>query len=201
MPIFTRRSRARTFQITSARLSKNGTVVTFASNPSCPRHTSTSRHGWLRRCGGFVFWFLRMIVTLICTSLRTLAFFFPLVTGTFSSFNANDSLFDPWPRLLFQFSRAWRQSFSIWVSDLCFFPPSFFQFLTIGHRYLQMNLHVVQFQYSFELRGLTYSQFVQTFPDIIRWDLRHTQKNFVPSCIEFLNIIVVKSNRESISVI
>ena len=42
MPIFTRRSRARTFQIISARLSKNGTMVTFASDTSFPRHTSTS---------------------------------------------------------------------------------------------------------------------------------------------------------------
>ena len=42
MPIFTRRSRAITFQILSAHLSKNGTVVTFASDTSFPRHTSTS---------------------------------------------------------------------------------------------------------------------------------------------------------------
>ena len=30
-----------------------------------------------------------------------------------------------------------------------------------------MNLHLVQFQYSFELRGLTDPQFVQTFQDVI----------------------------------
>ena len=42
-----------------------------------------------------------------------------------------------------------------------------YPFFIIGHRYLLMNLHVVQIQYGFELRGLTYSQFVQTFQDII----------------------------------
>ena len=42
MPILTRRSRASAFQIISARLSKNGTMVTFASDTSFPRRTSTS---------------------------------------------------------------------------------------------------------------------------------------------------------------
>ena len=58
MPIFTRRSRAGTCQIISARLSKKGPMVTSASDSSLPRHTSTSWYGWLRRCGGSVFWFL-----------------------------------------------------------------------------------------------------------------------------------------------
>ena len=44
MPIFTRRSRASTSQIISALLSKNGTMVTFASDTSFPRHTSSSCH-------------------------------------------------------------------------------------------------------------------------------------------------------------
>ena len=43
-----------------------------------------------------MFWFLRTILGIVAetatVSLRTLAFFFPLVTDTFSSFNANDSL-------------------------------------------------------------------------------------------------------------
>ena len=92
MPIFTRRSRASTLQIISARSSKNGTIVTFALDTSFPRHTSTSCHWWLGWCGGIVFWFLGTIVTLMpktaLVSFRTLVFFFPLVTGTFSSFNA-----------------------------------------------------------------------------------------------------------------
>ena len=41
MPIFTRRSRACTCQILSARLSKNGSMVTFVSDASLLRHTST----------------------------------------------------------------------------------------------------------------------------------------------------------------
>ena len=40
--MFTRRSRASTSQIISARLSKNGSMVTFASDTSFLRHT------WLR---------------------------------------------------------------------------------------------------------------------------------------------------------
>ena len=94
--ILTRRSRTSTLQKSSARLSKNHTRITFASDTSLPRHTSTSCHWWLRRCGGFRCRFLCTIVALMpetaLVSLRTLAFFFPLVTGTFSSFNATQSL-------------------------------------------------------------------------------------------------------------
>ena len=80
-PILTRRSLASTFQIISARLSENGTRVTFASDTFVPRHTSTSCHRWLRRCDGFrCRFFLCMIVTPVSetafVSLRTLAFFF-----------------------------------------------------------------------------------------------------------------------------
>ena len=42
MPTLTKRSRASTFQITSARLSKKSTMVTFALDTSFHRHTSTS---------------------------------------------------------------------------------------------------------------------------------------------------------------
>ena len=47
-------------------------------------------------CGGIVVWFLGTIVTLMpetaLTFFRTLAFFFPLVTSTLSSFNTEQSL-------------------------------------------------------------------------------------------------------------
>ena len=43
-------------------------------------------HGWLKRRGGSLSWFLRTTLTLM--SETVLAFFFPLVTGTLSSFNA-----------------------------------------------------------------------------------------------------------------
>ena len=65
MPILTRRSHVQVHcQEVFARLSKNHTKVTSASDTSFPRHTSTSCHGWLRKCGGFGFWFLCTIVTL-----------------------------------------------------------------------------------------------------------------------------------------
>ena len=80
--------------------------------------------------------------------------------------------FDSWPLLLIKFSHAWRQSSVIEVSDLYSSSPlsSIFDY---WRRYILMNLHVVQFQYGFELRGLTYSQFEQTFQDIIGWNLWH----------------------------
>ena len=108
MPIFTRRSRASTAQITSARMSKNGPMVTFASDTSLLRHTSTSWYGWLRS------W---VSCRTALVSLRTQTFFFPLVTDTFSS-NAE-------PRILIQFSHAWCQSFAIEVSDLYSASPLF----------------------------------------------------------------------------
>ena len=131
MPIFTRRSREGTFQIISARLSKNGKMVTFASDTSLPRHTSTSWCGWLRRCGGSVFWFLRTILGLVAdiatVSLRTLAFFFPLVTYLFL-LQRRLVLFDSLPLLLIQFSHIQRQSFVIEVSDQYSPSPWFLNF-------------------------------------------------------------------------
>ena len=140
-------------------------------------------------------WFLGTIVALMpgtaLVSFRTLVFFFPLVTGTFSSFNVTHSLsiLDHCSCFI-QFSRAWRQNFAIEVSDLYSSSPLSSTF--DSNRYLLMNLHVVQFQNGFELLGLTYSQFVQTFQDFIGWDLGHRQHNFVPSCFELLNIIIMK---------
>ena len=39
--------------------------------------------------------------------------------------------------------------------------------------FLLINLHIVQFQYGLEFLRLSYSEFVQAFQDVIRWDLRH----------------------------
>ena len=60
-----------------------------------------------------------------------------------------------------------------------------------------MNLHVVQFQYGSELRKLMYPQFVQTFQDIVGRNFWQRQKDFVPSCIEILDVIVKKSENKS----
>ena len=90
MPISTKRSRAITLQIVSARLSNNGTMVTFASHSSFPRHTSTSWQGGSER-----------------------------VAALWSGFCARSSLscrklhwspFEHWPL-------SWRQRFVIEISD------------------------------------------------------------------------------------
>ena len=89
MPKITRRSRASTFQLISARLSKNDPWLLL---PRILLVLDTLRH---RDTIGSesVFWFLGTIVTLMpetaLVSFRTLAFFFPLVI---SSFNATQSL-------------------------------------------------------------------------------------------------------------
>ena len=100
-----------------------------------------------------------------CTGLPSNTGLF-LSTGNIHLFLLQRRLipFDSLPRLQIQFSHAWRQNFAIEVSDLYSSSPLSL-FLTIGHRYLLIHLHVVQFQYGFELRGLTYSQSVQTFQD------------------------------------
>ena len=54
MPIFTRRSRASTFQIISARLSESGTMVTFALDTSFPRpRDNDGSEGVAALCSGF----------------------------------------------------------------------------------------------------------------------------------------------------
>ena len=96
MPIHTRRTRTSTFQIVSARLSRKSASLTSASGASFSRRTSTSCHWWLRGWSGFWSRFWCTIITLMpettLVTFRTLAFFLPPVTSTFSSFNATQSL-------------------------------------------------------------------------------------------------------------
>ena len=72
-------------------------------------------------------WFLCMIVTLMPETalifFRTLAFFF--ATGNRYLFLLKRHLtpYDPWSLLPFQFSRVWRQSFVIVISDPYSFSP------------------------------------------------------------------------------
>ena len=49
------------------------------------------------------------------------------------------------------------------------------QSVIIRSYFLLMNLQVIQFQYGLEFLRLSYSEFVQSFQDVIRWDLRHWQ--------------------------
>ena len=121
-------------------------------------------------CSGFLCAILGFVAETATVFLQTLALFCPLVTGTFSSFNASHSL------TIFYHCSCFNLPISgvkVSLSKLLIFSPLHYclQFLIIGHRYLLMNLIVVQFQCSFELRGLTYSQFVQTSQDIIGWNL------------------------------
>ena len=116
--MFTMRFRASTFQILSARLSKNDTMVTFALDTSLPRHTSTSCFWRLPRlASASAVLFLDALLPpgvggsevgaacgvgfarslLSCRKLHLSPFehwpfLFPLVANTFSSFNAYSSL-------------------------------------------------------------------------------------------------------------
>ena len=96
MPIFTRRSRASTFQIISARF-----VGEWHHGYFCLGYFFSSTHFDLvirlaqkvrRHCGLLLCTIFGFVTETASVSLRTLAFFFPLVTDTFSSCNANDSL-------------------------------------------------------------------------------------------------------------
>ena len=87
MPMCTSRSRTGTSQIISARLSKNGKMVTFASDASFLNKLRPRDIDGSGSVAAVSFCFLRTVVTLMpetaLVSLRTLAFFFPLVTETF----------------------------------------------------------------------------------------------------------------------
>ena len=154
MPIFTRHARASTLQIISARLSKNGTVITFASDTSLHRDTSTSWHRGLGRCAGFVFWFFahdRYSHAGNCNGLLA-------NTGLFL-FTGDRYLF-----LLqcqgFPFDSRFSSPVSgvkISQSNFAIYTPLHHCLQIIGHRHLLMNLHVVQFQNGFELRTHVFS--------------------------------------------
>ena len=148
MPTLTRRSRASTFQIVSARLSKNDTRITFAlgyffSSTQLDLVPLMAQKVW--RLSVLVFVHDRYAHARNCTGL-------PSNIGLFLS-NGNKYLFllqrhvipfNSCPLLLFQFSHAWRQSFVIVV--LIYTPFHHCPLiLTTWHRKIMMNLHVVQF--------------------------------------------------------
>ena len=64
-----------------------------------------------------------------------------------------------------------------------------------------MNLQVIQFQYNLEFFRPSYSQFLQSFQDVIRWNLCHSSKNSVPLWIEFLNIIISKTKSKQVGIV
>ena len=101
-------------------------------------------------------------------------FFLPLVTDTFSSFNAWQSLSTLYHCSWFNFPMP---GVKVSKSKFLIYTPinHGFQLLTVRSWYLLMNLHVVQLQYGFELIRLTYPQFAQTFQDVIGWKFWHGQ--------------------------
>ena len=131
---------AGTLQIFSTRLSKNGPMV-------------TSTHFYLVKRLARKMWRLCVLVFAHdlgfrggnCNGLLANAgLFFPLVTNTFSSFNANDSL-----STLYHGSRFNSPMLGVKVSYTEFLIFSSFhngfQLVIVRNRRLLMNLHVVQF--------------------------------------------------------
>ena len=116
-----------------------------------------------------MFWFLRKILGFVAEtatiSSRTMVF--SLLTNTFASFNASYSL-----SILDHCSCFDSPVSGVKISQskflICTPLHHGFQILIVGNRYLLMNLHVVQFQYGFELSGLTYSQICTDFPRYYR---------------------------------
>ena len=128
MPIFTRRSRASTFQIVSARL-----TIECYQDHFCPWYFFSSTHFDLVSLMARKVWRLSRSVFVVhdrysharnCTCLPSNIGLF-LSTRSKYLFLLQSLLapFDSWPLLLFQFSRAWCQSFVIVVSDLNSFSP------------------------------------------------------------------------------
>ena len=161
MPIFTRRSRANLLLLPRTLLF----LDTLRSRDAVGSGSVAAL------CSGLCTMVTLMPETAL-VSLRTLAFFFPLVANTFSSFNACWSL-----SLLDHFScfKSPMHDVKVSQSEFLIYTSLYhcLQFLIVGHRHLLMNFHVVQFWYGLELHRLTYSQFVQTFQGIIRWYLWH----------------------------
>ena len=114
-----------------------------------PRRTSTSLCWWLRGCSDFWCRLCALVFIVPDTtpvSSRTLSFCFPLIEFSSSSFNAtlthairnHCSCFNS----LISVVKISQSEFLIYIS-----LHHRLQFLTIGHRYLLMNFHVMQFQY------------------------------------------------------
>ena len=134
MPIFTERSLASTFQTISARLSNNGTMVTFASDTFFldklrPRDKGCSE-GVAAVCSGFLRTILGLVAETASVSLRTLVSFLSIGTRYLFLLQRLEIPFDFLSLLLIQFSHVWRQSFVlvIRVSDLYSSSPWFATF-------------------------------------------------------------------------
>ena len=177
MPIFTRRSRAGTFQKNTCTV-----VEEWHHGYSCLVYFSSSTHFDLVIRLAQKVW--RQCVLVFahdlgfrggnCNGLlANIGFFLPTGNRYLFLFQRRSIPFDSLPLLLFQFSHAWRQSFVIEVSDL-FSSPWFSTFdswepissdespcRTILIRFWVARTHIFSIS--------------QTFQDIIRWHFWHRQ--------------------------
>ena len=87
---------------------------------------------------------------------------------------------DSWPRRFFHNFLFWPQNYWFVDSARYFFFTIVFNSVTIKSYSLLRNLQVVQLQYGLEFLRHSYSQFVQSFQDIIRWDVHHWSQNSIP---------------------
>ena len=144
MPIFTRLSRASTFQIIFARFSDSDIMNTFFffSSTHTDHVTGDDSEGMRTLCSDFAH------DRTFMSSLSNTGLFF------YSIFDHDPCFNSPVSGV-----KVSKSKFLIHMPLRQFS----FQFLIVGYRYFLINLHVGQFQYCFELRGLTYSQFVKTF--------------------------------------
>ena len=169
MPIVTRWFSASTFQEVSSRLSIGLPRRTPASEVPFSRRTFSSWCWCLGGWSGFYCRFCTLVPVVPETTLvssRTLSFCFPLEAFFLSSINTTltPAIRNHCPSFnsLISGVRVWKSEFLIYAA-----LHHRFQHLIIRLSYLLMNLHVIQSWYGFELIRLTYSQFVQTFQDII----------------------------------
>ena len=170
---------------------RKGTEVTFAWDTTFPRRTSTSWHGWLRRCGGIVVWFSQTIVNLMpetaWVSCRTLAFFFPPVTNTFPPSTPlnplrffTTALVSTLPCLASKFRNR-----SVWCWLLFTFVFIFLDNWAPKSSDESMSYNSTTVLSCADSRTLSLYRLSKISLDGMFW---HWQPNFIPCCIEFLNI-------------
>ena len=80
---------------------------------------------------------------------------------------------DSWPRRFFHNFRFWRQNSYFWYILLDTSFHHCLQSVIVRSYFLLMNLQAIQFQDGLEFLRLPYSQFVQSFQDVVKWNLCH----------------------------
>ena len=158
---------------------------------------------WRRLCSGF--WGRPRLLSCQNTALasfRTLGFLFPPLTSTFSSCNATHSLPILDHCFCFNSPGAWRQSFRKWKFLILTSLHHCLQFLIIGHRYLLMNLTCRTIPIQFWVARTHAFSFCTDFPRCHRMESLTLKGRTLSHLVSnFLNIIIMKSNRDYITII